>query len=132
MITRNISATLKAITRRVFLLLAGGLIVFGLSHPAVLAVPQLGAESGISPTLALAGSSRFAAQAEAGSPESAISEDKLNEMREKRREWQSEASGEAAQEAQEEANDSFGEALREKLNLEEISEENEIIETIKD
>lgn len=130
MAARIFSGSLQFIAKRLVVMLVGSLILLGLAQP-VLAAPA-GSQLAANLQLALAGSSRFAAQAEAGPQESAISEDKLNEMREKRREWQSEASGEAAQEAEQEANSSFGEALKDKLNLEEISEENEIIENIKD
>lgn len=50
--------------------------------------------------IAVAASSRFAAQAEAEGAEPLIPADRFAEMREKRRQWQSEASGEAEEEAE--------------------------------
>jgi hypothetical protein len=74
--------------------------------------------------LALAASSRFAAEAETENLEPTISEAKLNEMRERRREWQSAASATAAAESKAEKSDDEG--VKEKLNLDEITQNNPI------
>lgn len=79
--------------------------------------------------IARAASSRFAAQAESEGQESFISESKLDEMRAKRRDWQREASA-TASEAETETEESVGEAVKDKLNLEEITEENEIVDEL--
>jgi hypothetical protein len=71
-------------------------------------------------TIALAASSRFAAQADPELQEPTISQERLEEMREQRREWQSEVSAEAYEAPEEE--ESVGEAVNDRLNLDEITE----------
>ncbi|WOD40206.1 hypothetical protein [Nodosilinea sp. E11] len=82
--------------------------------------------------IALAASSRFAANKELEGQEPIISESRLEEMREQRREWQSEASAAAAAALDNTTTeDTVGGTVKDKLNLEEITEENEIVGRIK-
>ncbi|PZV02915.1 MAG: hypothetical protein DCF32_14480 [Leptolyngbya sp.] len=100
--------------------------LFGFSQTAALANPAP------SSLVALAASSRFAAQAESKGAEPIIPEEKLSEMREQRREWQNKAATDAAAaaDADKTSNSSAGELIKDKLNLNEITQENEIVETI--
>ena len=122
-------ASLKAVAKRFSMLLVGVMVLFGFSQPAALAnsaMPELGSNS--SALIALAASSRFAAEAAFNGEEPKISESRLEEMREQRRQWQSEVSANANTEDDSES--SVGEAVKDKLNLEEITQENEIVDDL--
>jgi hypothetical protein len=74
--------------------------------------------------IALAASSRFAAPSDEELEIQKMSERRRKELREKRRQWQNRASETAAEEAEQER---MAEATNEdKLNLEEIAEENPV------
>jgi hypothetical protein len=112
----------KTIAKGLGILLMGAIALMGFSPAVALANPL--------PNLpvALAASSRFAAQAEAKDQEPMISEERLSELREQRREWQSEASAAAAAEGEvDTTGEPVAEAVKDKLNLEEITDENEIV-----
>ncbi|PSN14884.1 hypothetical protein C7293_09625 [filamentous cyanobacterium CCT1] len=129
MVDRTFYASLKAIAKRLSVMLVSVMVLFGFSQTAALAnstMPELGASS--SALIALAASSRFAAEAAFEGEEPKISESRLEEMREQRRQWQSEASANANTEIESEG--SVGEAVKDKLNLEEITEENEIVDDL--
>ncbi|PSR17653.1 hypothetical protein C8255_11515 [filamentous cyanobacterium CCP3] len=129
MVNRTFDASLKAIAKRLSVMLVSVIVLFGFSQTAALAnstMPDLGANS--SALIALAASSRFAAEAAFEGEEPEISESRLEEMREQRRQWQSEASAKANTEIESEG--SVGEVVKDKLNLEEITEENEIVDDL--
>ncbi|TVQ08423.1 MAG: hypothetical protein EA368_11890 [Leptolyngbya sp. DLM2.Bin27] len=82
--------------------------------------------------IALAASSRFAAAKEFEGQAPTISEQRLDQIREQRREWQSEVSAEAAAERDNTTTkNTLPGAVKDKLNLDEIIEENEIVGRIK-
>lgn len=129
MADRTFYASLRAIAKRLSVLLVSVMVLFGFSQTAALAnstTPEL--ELNSSALIALAASSRFAAEAAFAGEEPKISESRLEEMREQRRKWQSEVSANADTEI--EAKGSVGEKVKEKLNLEEIVEENEIVDDL--
>ncbi|MBD2256759.1 hypothetical protein [Pseudanabaena sp. FACHB-2040] len=126
--------SLKATAKRLAVLLMGVIVLFGFSQTAALAnstPPRT--ESASNVLVALAASSRFASQAELKNQEPTVSESRLDEMREQRREWQSEvsAAAETKSDMKKESGDSVGETIKNKLNLEEITEENEIVEELR-
>ena len=126
MATRKLHVSLKMTVKRLAVLLVAVVAIFGFSQTAALANPAP------SSLVALAASSRFAAQAESKGAEPIIPEEKLSEMREQRREWQNKAATDAAAAADsgKKSKSSAGELIKDKLNLDEIVEENEIVETI--
>lgn len=124
MTTRALRSSLKAIAKRMMVLLVSAALFLGLTQTAALA--QSVAAASNPALLALAASSRFAAEANSTAPAEDISDAKLDKLREQRREWQSEAS--SASESAEPGANSVGEAVKDKLNLNEITEENEIVE----
>ncbi|MBD2110512.1 MULTISPECIES: hypothetical protein [Cyanophyceae] len=126
MTTSKIHISLKMIAKRLTVLFVTVVALFGFSQTAALASPTP------SSLVALAASSRFAAQAESEALKTTIPEEKLSEMREQRREWQNKAAttAAAAAEAGKKPKSSAGELIKDKLNLDEITEENEIVETI--
>ncbi|MGB3200285.1 MAG: hypothetical protein WBA99_05250, partial [Nodosilinea sp.] len=89
----------------------------------------LGLGTGSNSLIALAASSRFAAEAAFEGEEPKLSEAKLEKMRERRRQWQSEASASADTEI-DTTEESVGNAIKDKLNLEEITQENEIVDDL--
>ncbi|HEY9881379.1 MAG TPA: hypothetical protein V6D29_23180 [Leptolyngbyaceae cyanobacterium] len=132
MTSREFRFSLKAITKRVTVLLMSVVLLFGFSQTAALAnSTSLGTESTSTVLIALAASSRFAAQSELKGQESPISAARLDELREKRREWQSEVSSAANTENEDESGSVVDKVVKDKLNLNEITEENEIVEEIK-
>lgn len=126
MMTRKLYLSLKTITKRLTVLFVTLVALFGFSQTAALASPTS------SSLVALAASSRFAAQAESKGLKPVIPEEKLSEMREQRREWQNKATTQAAAaaDAEKQSKGSAGELIKDKLNLDEITKENEIVETI--
>lgn len=126
MTTRKLYISLETIAKRLTVLLVTVVALFGFSQTAALASPSP------SSLVALAASSRFAAQAESKNLKPVIPEEKLSEMREQRREWQNQAAttAAAAAEADKQSKSSAGELVKDKLNLDEITQENEIVETI--
>lgn len=124
---RQFFSALKILTKSLTVLFVGIAILFYAS-PAAFANPTTQATALDSNTLiALAASSRFAAQSDS-EEQSRISEKRLQELRERRRAWQNQASATAAEEAEDEYANSLGEAVRDKLNLDEITEENEVVQ----
>jgi hypothetical protein len=127
------SGLFQAIAKRLMVLLVSAMVLLGVLPTPALAGP-LAANTPTSPNgyLALAASSRFAAQAEveADPQDPTIPESRLEEMREQRREWQSEVSS-AATDVKDETGNSVGEVIKDKLNLEEIVEDNEILDDIR-
>lgn len=119
MLNHRFFVPFKMIARRLVVLLVSMAVLFGLSQTAALA------NSAPNPLVALAASSRFAAQAESEALKPDIPEEKLSKMREQRREWQNKASAAAAAEGKTEP--STGNLVRDKLNLDEITQENEMI-----
>ena len=103
-LTNDVWAKVKAIAQKITLCLIVAVMFFGLVQPAVQAKTQQAEES------------------------PSVSTQDLEQKRAQRREIQSRAS-EAAN--TEESADSVGEALGEKLNLNEIVEENEIVDEAK-
>lgn len=129
MADRTFYASLKAIVKRLSVLVITGMVVLGFSQTAAWAQATTpGLESGTSPLVALAASSRFAAEAAFEGEEPKLSEAKLEKMRERRRQWQSEVSANADPET--DVDESVGEAIKDKLNLEEITQENEIVDDL--
>ncbi|MBD2105905.1 hypothetical protein [Nodosilinea sp. FACHB-13] len=126
MTTRKLYISLKMIAKRLTVLFVTVVALFGFSQMTALASPTP------SSLVALAASSSFAAQTESQAQKPIISEEKLSEMREQRREWQNRAAttAAAAAETDEKSTSSAGELIKEKLNLDEITQENEIVETI--
>ncbi|MGB3139093.1 MAG: hypothetical protein WBG38_10825 [Nodosilinea sp.] len=122
---RSLYASLKAAAKRFVVLTISIMVLFSLSQTTALAATATNQGTGVS-LLALAPSSRLATQATPAGEEPVISEAKLDSMRENRRQWQSEAS--AVADTTEEAPASIGEVIKDKLNLDEIVEENEIVE----
>jgi hypothetical protein len=121
--------SLKAIAKRLVLLVSV-IVLLGFSQTAALASSTLPeTESTPNALIALAASSRFAAQAEYKDAEPFVSEDRLDDMKEKRREWQSKVS--AAADNEKESVDSVEDIVKDKLNLNEITEENEIVKELK-
>ena len=136
MTDRKLCFSPTALVKRLAVLVVSVVVLFGFSQTAALANSNplstaLNAELAPNSLIALAASSRFAAQAESEGQEPIISEAKLNEKREQRREWQSEVSAAAVTEPKTEPDESLGELIKDKLNLEEIVEENEIVDSIK-
>ena len=138
MLSRKFDFLLKAVTTHLVTLLLSMIILVGCFHAAAWAAPaapslEAQVKSTLNPLIAVAASSRFAAQAESAAAvegkEPIISESRLNEMREQRREQQSQASAAAAAAAEKDRTDeSVGEVVKEMLNLDEIIEDNEILE----
>jgi hypothetical protein len=129
MADRTFYASLKAIAKRLSVLLVSVMVVFGFSQTAALANSTTpGLEPGSNSLIALAASSRFAAEAAFEGEEAKISESRLEKMRERRRQWQSEVSANA--DTENESEPSLGEAVKDKLNLEEITQENEIVDDL--
>jgi hypothetical protein len=126
MTTRKLYISLKMAVKRLAVLLVAVVALFGFFQTAALASPTPGS------LVALAASSRFAAQAESKGAEPVIPEEKLSEMREQRREWQNKAATQAAAaaDAEKQSKSSAGELIKDKLNLDEITQENEIVEAI--
>jgi hypothetical protein len=126
MTTHKLYTSLKTIAKRLTVLFVTMVALFGFSQTAALAGPSHGS------LIALAASSRFAAQAESKDLKLVIPEEKLSEMREQRREWQNQATNNAAAaaEAKKQSKRSANESIKDKLNLDEITQENEIVETI--
>ncbi|NEP19750.1 MAG: hypothetical protein F6J97_23165 [Leptolyngbya sp. SIO4C1] len=94
--TTRLFQIIQATAKRLTVLLLGALMILGLVQTAVSAAPLTKADPDLP------------------------SEARLEQMRDQRREWQNQASAEAAQEAAIEAE----EGVAEKLNLDEITEEN--------
>ena len=88
--------TLRTVTRRLVLLLLSAVLVLGFAQTSVQAAPE-------------------------ADPEPTITPEELAQKRAERREFQSEASKASINE---EKADSIGEVFADKLNLEEIAEEN--------
>lgn len=125
MATRKFYVSLKMTIKSLAVLFVAVVALFGFSQAAV-------ANPTPSPLVALAASSRFAAQAESKDAKPIIPEEKLSEMREQRREWQNKATTQAAAaaDAEKQSKSSASELIKDKLNLDEITQENEIVETI--
>ncbi|MGB3311652.1 MAG: hypothetical protein WBA86_18030 [Nodosilinea sp.] len=129
MVDHTFYTPLKAVAKRLSVLLVSVMVVFGVFQTPALAnstTPDLAPTS--SALIALAASSRFAAEAAFEGGEPTISESRLEKMRERRRQWQSEVSANA--DTENDTEDSIGEAIKDKLNLEEITEENEIVDDL--
>jgi hypothetical protein len=111
-----------------FIVLGIGIALVWGSFQGVAMATARSSDVGVTPVwqLGLAASSRFAAQAESENLEPTISEAKLDEMREQRREWQSEVSAAAA--AESEVEKSSQDSVKDKLNLDEITRNNSITE----
>jgi TolA-binding protein len=107
MITAGIRS-LKALTKQLAALLVSLMIVLGLTQTAVFAAS--------SPMKA---NSTELSGATPGITEP-VSQEKVSEMQEQRREWQNEVS--SARQTKTDEPSSFGEVLKEKLNLDEITE----------
>ncbi|WP_035984583.1 hypothetical protein [Leptolyngbya sp. KIOST-1] len=120
--------------KRLAVLLASVVLLFSVSQTAALASSNVLAAEPDSHLdahrlIALAASSRFAAEAAFEGEEPTISEARLDEMREQRRQWQSQVS-EAADTTDKEAANSADQAAGDPLNLNEIVEENEIVDEL--
>lgn len=137
MLNRKFDFLLEAVAKHLATLILGFSILVGCFQTEAWANPiapstEIRAASMLNPLIAAA-SSRFAAQAESAAAvegrEPIISESRLSEMREQRREQQSQASAAAAAAAEKDkSDDSVGEAIKDRLNLDEITQENEILE----
>ena len=139
MLNRKFNFLLIAVAKHLATLILGVIILVGCFQAAAWANPTA-PSPGIQAALTLnpliaAASSRFAAQTESAAAvegrEPIISESRLNEMREQRRKQQSQASAAAAAAAAAEndkSDDSVGEVIKDRLNLDEITQENEIFE----
>ncbi len=138
----GLNTVVKTVAKHLTLLVVGMIVLFGFAQTAALASPipsermtfvsPSGAAFTSNPLIALAASSRFAADKEFEGQAPTISEQRLEEIREQRREWQSEVSTEAAAESDNTTSKtSLLGAAKDKLNLEEITEENEIVDRIK-
>lgn len=120
-------SVLKAIAKHLAVFLVGAMIWLGVGPAIALASSSTAAiEATHNLLLARAASSRFAAQAEAEGVEPRISEKRFEEMRAKRRQWQSEASANA--DTEKSVDDSAGQVVKDRLNLEETPQENEIVD----
>jgi hypothetical protein len=97
-------------------------MAIGLIGVIVLSSGGIAADAAEGPDVlvAVAASSRFAAQAEYKDAESLIPADRFAEMRERRRQWQSEASEQAVQEAESKA--AAEQSAAAQLNLDEVVE----------
>jgi hypothetical protein len=136
----GLNVGLKTLAKHLAALTLGVVVLLGFSQSAALASTissesmPLSARADFTPNslIALAASSRFAAQKESEGQAPTISEQRLDEIREQRREWQSEVSAEAAAESDNTTSKtSLPGAAKDKLNLDEITEENEIVGRIK-
>jgi hypothetical protein len=132
MMIQKTSVLLKSVTQRLLILLLAIAAILSFSPgPALAHSAPLEPESTHHVLLARAASSRFAAQVESEGVEPRISEKRLEEMRQKRREWQSEASAAAETETKfNPVDESIGEEVKDRLNLEEITQENEIVDKL--
>ncbi len=140
--SRKFSLEFKTVAKHLAAVVFGVMALFGFSQTAALAshlssttmplaLSSKAVATSTSP-IALAASSRFAADQELEGQTPTISEQRLDKIREQRREWQSEASASAAAELDNSTTkDSVGGAITDKLNLKEITEENEIVDRIK-
>lgn len=99
------------------------LLLLGFSQTSAWASTLNYSNSGIQ--LALAASSRFAAPSDEDLGVKKMTENRREKLREKRRQWQNQASSEAYDEAEQAAKEQ--ESAKDKLNLEEITEENELV-----
>lgn len=113
----------RTVLKQLSLLLVSLIMALGLIPVAAQAVPFTPGSPQL--TLALTASSRFATPSDEDLDVQQIPEGRLEELRAQRREWQSEVSA-AAYDAAEQAEDAE-ETVKEKLNLEEIIEDNEIL-----
>lgn len=140
--SRKFSLGFKTVAKHLASVVFGVMALFGFSQTAALAshlspntMPlalSFKAVATSNSPIALAASSRFAADKEFEGQTPTISEQRLDKIREQRREWQSEASAAAAAELDNSTTkDSVGGAIKDKLNLKEITEENEIVDRIK-
>lgn len=105
--TTHVLCSLKAIAKRLTVLLVSVVLFLGLAQPS------------------LAESTRAAVQAETGPANvpgitEPVAGQNINELKEQRREWQSRAS--ALHGMKDDEPESLGEVLNEKLNLDELSE----------
>lgn len=133
MTSREFRFSLKAIAKRLTVLLMGVIVLFGLSQPAASASSTFSKTETSNVVIALAASSRFAAQAELKDQDPIVSQEKLDQMKKKRLKWQSEVSAAAAANAEnkDDSKSFVDKVVKDKLNLSEITEENEIVEEIK-
>lgn len=138
----GLNAVVKTVTKHLTALAVGAIVLFGFAQTAALASPIPSERmASLSPSgtaftsnslFALAASSRFAADKEFEGQVPTISEQRLEEIREQRREWQSEVSAKAAAEGDNTTSKTtLPGVAKDKLNLEEITEENEIVDRIK-
>jgi cell shape-determining protein MreC len=114
-------SSLKPAIKRAVVLLVSVTILFSLTPAAALA---MSASSQRPHLIALAASSRFAAPSDEELQIQKMSEQRRQELREKRRQWQKEASASASNEAEEVAE--VEKSAKDKLNLDEIAEENPV------
>lgn len=129
---RKSAFSLRTVAKRLALVLMGAMVLFSFFHsPALANSITSRTESASSQLVALAASSRFAAQQEVAGQEMPIPDSKLQEMREKRREWQSEASAAANTDDEDQSGNAVENVVKNRLNLDEITEENEIVDQIK-
>ncbi|MFQ4135173.1 hypothetical protein PGN35_002530 [Nodosilinea sp. PGN35] len=126
MVNRKLYISLTKVFKRLAVLVFSVALLFGVSQPTALASSAPGS------LVALAASSRFAAQAESDALKPVIPEERLSEMREQRREWQNQVSASASAAADNAKNkdQSAGELVKDKLNLDEITQENEIVDEL--
>lgn len=138
----RLNTVTQPLAKHLTALALGVMILFGFSQAAALASPMLSEARSLSlpsatalttnSLIALAASSRFAAAKEFEGQAPTISEQRLDQIREQRREWQSEVSAEAAAERDNTTTkNTLPGAVKDKLNLDEIIEENEIVGRIK-
>lgn len=124
--------SLKRIAKRLTLVFLGVMVLFSFFHsPALANSIASRPESTSNALVALAASSRFAAQKESEGQELPLSESRLEEMREQRREWQSEVSAAANTDDEGKSDSAVDNVVKKRLNLDEITEENEIVDQIK-
>lgn len=101
--TNHVFHTLKAIAKRLTILLVSVLMLLSLMPTTVLAAPSRSVETGAAPGIT-----------------EPIPDENVSEMKAQRREWQSKAS--SVNDAKNDESSSLGETVKEKLNLDEITE----------
>ncbi len=119
-ISRFMAHMQKAL-RHLSMLVVGCAVAFTVMQPTAVATQFSPASSQL---IALAASSRFAAPSDEALEIEKMSERRREELREKRRQWQNRASEAAAEEAEQER--IAEEVAQDKLNLQEIEEENPV------
>lgn len=132
MTLRNFRGPLKAMANCCAVLVFGVMALLSFSQTAAFASTTPAKMESISNELiALAASSRFAAEAEFKNQEPIVLEERLDELKERRREWQSAVSGAANTEQEDTLENPIDDVVKNKLNLDEITQENEIVNELK-